>query len=105
MEIKELIKEKILINRKVEELGGFSQEMQILFLVNDGYCTPKSIIEQLGILKTNLSIICKKLINSGYLIKQYSIENKKLVSYSLSVKGKHKLENIIKEMELKYENI
>ena len=91
MEIRELIKNKIELNKQIEILGGFSQDLQVLFLVAEGFVTPKLIMQQMGILKTNLSIICRKLIERGLLSKMTSEDNKKLVAYCLSVKGKHLL--------------
>lgn len=105
MDAYSLIKQKIEINRLIESLGGFSQDMQVLFLVGEGYVTPKTIMQQTGILKTNLSIICKKLIDAGLLSKMTSEDNKKLVAYCLTIKGKHKVTNTIKEMNEKYENL
>lgn len=99
MTAKELISSKIEINRKVELLGGFNQDMQVLFLVEDGFVTPKLLMQQMGILKTNLSLICAKLIGAGYLSKMSSSDNKKLVAYCLTTKGKHVLNKKIQEMD------
>ena len=89
MNAKELIANKIEVNKNVELLGGFNQDMQVLFLVEDGFVTPKLLMQKMGILKTNLSLICAKLIKNGYLSKMASEDNKKLVAYCLTTKGKH----------------
>ena len=99
MNIRQLIEQKIDTSRKVELLGGFNQDMQILFLVDDGFVTPKLLMQKMGILKTNLSLICAKLIQNGYLSKMSSDDNKKLVAYCLTTKGKHLLSKKLKEME------
>ena len=99
MNAKELIANKIEINRRVELLGGFNQDMQVLFLIEDGFVTPKLIMQKMGILKTNLSLICSKLIANGYLSKMESNDNKKLVAYCLTTKGKHVLNKKINEMD------
>ena len=105
MTTKELINSKIEVNKQVEMLGGFGQDMQILFLVDDGFVTPKLLMQKMGILKTNLSLICAKLIGAGYLSKMASDDNKKLVAYCLTTKGKHLLTKKLKEMDEINENI
>ena len=104
MGMRELITSKIDINRQVELAGGFGQDMQVLFLVDDGFVTPKLLMQKMGILKTNLSLICAKLIQNGYLSKMASEDNKKLVAYCLTTKGKHLLTKKLKDME-QHENI
>lgn len=90
----------------VEELGGFAQDLQVMLLVGEGYVTPKLIMQKMGILKTNLSLICGKLISDGYISKMSSADNKKLVAYCLTTKGKHQITKKLKEMEDKQnENI
>ena len=99
MGVRELINSKIDVNRQVELVGGFGQDMQVLFLVDDGFVTPKLLMQKMGILKTNLSLICAKLIKGGYLSKMSSDDNKKLVAYCLTTKGKHLLTKKLKDME------
>ena len=106
MTARELIENKIEVNRTIEELGGFSQDFQILYLVDRGYINPKMLMDKMGILKTNLSLICRKLLDNNYIAKMQSESNKKLIAYCLTQKGKQQLTKKLKEMEEKInENI
>ncbi len=105
MIIDDLILNKIEINSKIEKLGGFSQDCQILYLVNKGCTCPKLLMNQMGILKTNLSMICRKLINKGLIEKLNVGENKKQIKYNVTQVGKNFLKEKLNKMVKKYENL
>lgn len=98
-ELKQLLHQKIDVNNKIEKLGGFSQEQQVLFLIDTGFVTPKLLIEKLGIQKTNLSLICKNLLQKKLILKSKFSEDKKQIMYSINTKGKNRLTTKLKEMQ------
>lgn len=98
MEIVDMIMQKIDLNREVERLGGFPQDMQILHLVTQGIATPKLLMEKMGIQKTNLSLLCRRLLDDKLISKMRSEENKKSIAYCISAKGKAKLASKLNEM-------
>jgi DNA-binding MarR family transcriptional regulator len=98
MDADELIMQKIAIFHDIEASGGFSQEYQISYLISMGVSSPKLLMEQLGIQKTNLSLLCKKLLDNKLISKMRSEDNKKQIAYCITLKGKNVLNTKIKSM-------
>ena len=91
-----IIELKIIADRLVQGVGKnagtFSVKYQILFLVEKkGVNSPKGLIEELGIAKSNLALACNSLVNEGLLEKSSEDGNKKKIYYKVTEIGKLEL--------------
>ena len=100
---KKLIELKLLAERLIEgrnkQNGLFTISHQVLFVLSakDSVC-PKEIIEKLGIAKSNLAIVAKKLLKDGLIVSKKSKENHKEIYYSITKKGEDVLEQKLNQI-------
>jgi len=100
----ELISLKISTNRiSWGEMGAkekFSQKLDILFLIGERELhSPKDIMRELVMAKSNVALICNGLCSSGYIVKRNSGKNKKEIGYYITKVGTQYLNNRLEEIE------
>lgn len=91
-----IIEMKIIADRLVQGIGKnagiFSVKYQILFLVDKkGVNSPKCLINELGIAKSNLALACNALVKEGFLKKTSDEINKKKIFYEVTDEGRKEL--------------
>ena len=71
-------------------------EVKILYFV-DEYKTvsPQLLISKLGIVKTNLALLTKKMIKNNLICSQKNYTNQKLIFYEITPLGKQKLNEVL----------
>lgn len=101
---KDLIYTKILTDRlsegKAENAGLFTVKFQILYLVEKyGKTSPKILIKELVLAKSNLALIASEMIHNGLIEKGKDEHNKKEIYYTITPKGKQVLAEKMKAVE------
>ncbi len=100
---KNIIELKLISDRiaegKGEKAGIFSNTYQILYiLTRKEKVTPKELIAELNIAKSNLAILAKKMINDGLIESHKDKLNKREIFYNITEAGEtmlqEKLDNI-----------
>ncbi len=100
---KNIIELKLISDRiaegKGEKAGIFSNTYQILFiLTRKEKVTPKELIAELNIAKSNLAILAKKMIKDGLIESHKDKLNKREIFYNITEAGtlmlQEKLDNI-----------
>ncbi len=84
---------------KGEKAGIFSNTYQILYILDrKEKVTPKELIAELNMAKSNLAILAKKMINEGLIESHKDKSNKREIFYNITAEGKdmlqEKLDNI-----------
>lgn len=99
----ELIKLKITTNRLSwgkDEKSLFSLKYELLFLVGIKEChTPKELIFELCLAKSNIALLCNALCKDGLIIKKKSTTNKKQIEYFITPQGTKMLEEKLKQID------
>ncbi len=76
-----------------------SLKTKILFLIAEG-CSPREIVNELMIAKTNLALITKDMANEGLIEKNKTSLDRREVSYSITEKGQDYLNERLRLIEL-----
>ena len=84
---------------KGEKAGIFSNTYQILYILDrKEKVTPKELIAELNMAKSNLAILAKKMISDGLIESHKDKSNKREIFYNITESGKEmlqeKLDNI-----------
>lgn len=84
---------------KGESAGIFSNSYQILYiLTRKDRVTPKELIAELNMAKSNLAILAKKMIKDGLMESHKDKSNKREIFYNITEEGKtmlqEKLDNV-----------
>lgn len=73
---------------KSESQDKFDIKLKVLHLVQENENTsPNFLIEKLGMARSNLAIMCNKLVKENLIKKQSKSQNKKEIFYTITVKG------------------
>ena len=73
---------------KSESQEKFDIKLKVLHLVSNNDATsPNFLIEKLGMARSNLAIMCNKLIKDGLITKKSKSKNKKEIFYSITDAG------------------
>ncbi len=100
---KSIVEIKLIADRiaegKGEEAGIFSNMHQILYILDKkDTVTPRELIMELNIAKSNLAILAKKMIKDGYIESHKDKINKREIFYNITDLGREilqkKLSNI-----------
>ncbi len=100
---KSVVELKLIADRiaegKGEEAGIFSNMHQILYILDKKETvTPRELIMELNIAKSNLAILAKKMIKDGYIESHKDKINKREIFYNITDLGREilqkKLDNI-----------
>lgn len=79
-------------------------KMKMLFLLSThGELSPNSLISSLGLAKSNLTILCRSLLEEGLIEVKKSETDKRTISYILTNKGEKQLKTYLNQ--LKVDNI
>ncbi|MBQ8425756.1 MAG: transcriptional regulator [Clostridia bacterium] len=95
---KNIIELKLIADRMAEGKGCengilFTNMHQILFILNrKEIVTPKEIIAELNIAKSNLAILAKKMISDGLIESHKDNSNKREIFYNITELGKETLQ-------------
>lgn len=78
----------------------FTNMHQILFILNrKDTVTPKEIIAELNIAKSNLAILARKMINEGLIESHKDKSNKREIFYNITDAGRVTLEKRLSEID------
>lgn len=77
---------------------------KFLIFLKNGAKSPASLIEFLGVAKTNLALISIDLINGGFIQKQKDSQDKRLINYSLTEKGSLKADQVVQSIQENLQN-
>ena len=100
---KSIVEIKLIADRiaegKGEDAGIFSNMHQILYILDrKDTVTPRELIQELNIAKSNLAILAKKMIKDGQIESHKDKINKREIYYNITPLGKEilqkKLDNI-----------
>ena len=77
---------------KNKKNGLFSVSYQVLFVLNENErVSPKELVLSLGLAKSNLAIIAKKMMKDGLIERTKDLQNRKEIYYNITLKGKEVL--------------
>lgn len=104
---KNIMKARILTQNACESFHKSSNKKQslpiqtrILFLIQEyGKVSPTLLIEKLYIAKSNLALMCKKLITLGYIQASQDLIDKRVIYYCLTPSGQEYLQQKLKSIE------
>ncbi len=67
-------------------------DKKVLFMLSlNNNCSPQILIENLGIAKSNLALLCKTMESNGLILKSSEQGDKRKIFYNITAKGKEKL--------------
>ncbi len=77
-----------------------SSSTKILFLI-DSYerVSPTFLTQKLRIAKSNMALMCKKLIEEGFIAQNQDLKDKRIVYYTLTENGKNYLNEKLSEIQ------
>ena len=116
---KNIIKSKILTQNACESFDKSNNKkdslpinIKILYMIQEyGKVSPTLLIDKLYIAKSNLALLCKQLIASGYIVSSPDLIDRRVIYYCLTEQGEdylnHKLYAIQKNIcsELSQEDL
>ena len=77
---------------KNKKNGLFLVSYQVLFVLNENErVSPKELVLSLGLAKSNLAIIAKKMMKDGLIERTKDLQNRKEIYYNITLKGKEVL--------------
>lgn len=77
-----------------------TMDKKILFVLSKNKnCTPITLIETLGIAKSNLALLCKSMIKDGLITQSKGETDKRNIFYNITEKGSAKLNELISSMQ------
>ena len=78
---------------KNTEVDKFDIKLKVLHLISENEkTTPNFLIEKLGMARSNLAIMCNKLVKSGLIAKKKEPLNKKEIFYMITESGTNLLQ-------------
>lgn len=81
----------------------FDIKLKVLHIIkNNEKTTPNDIIDKLGMARSNLAIMCNKLIKEGLISKHKDALNKKEIFYTLTTAGLEQLEEAYNKAETNF---
>lgn len=86
--------------KEISKKNFLSTDTKVLFLI-DSYerVSPSFLTQRLKIAKSNIALMCKKLIEMGYIIQTPDLKDKRIVYYNLTNLGKHYLNEKLSEIQ------
>lgn len=85
--------------------SGVTLRTKILFLLSAGSRTPIELIEKLCMVKSNLAILCNKMIADGVIAKSKHSDDKRVISYSITDKGEGELKRTLDVLDEKFKGV
>ena len=105
---KQLIELRILLQKVCDgfDADGASKHSiltmrhKVLFLLDEmGALSPAYMIENLGIAKSNLALLCKGLIEERLIVSKKCIDDKRSITYEITEKGQNELNAFLYTMK------
>ena len=98
---RDIIDIKIYADRLIEKMENgrrsFTVQDQMLYMiVNEGPLSPRTMVDRLNIVKTNLALQAKVMLDNGLIIKRHIPQNNKEIEYVATEKGKKVLQDSLK---------
>ncbi len=91
---------KVLAENLNEKQSFISNELRVLKVINDRkLISPTSLVMAVGIVKSNLNIISKKMIESGYISKSTDSFDGRIIYYSITDSGRKHLKEASQKIE------
>ncbi len=101
------------ISRKLLEIKSLSQticnitknettntQIKVLYFIDEyTSVSPQILISKLGIVKSNLALITKKMIKENLIVSKKSLSDKRAIFYSITPKGKKMLDTYTAELD------
>ncbi len=101
------------IARKLLEIKSLSQticnitknettntQIKVLYFIDEySSVSPQLLISKLGIVKSNLALITKKMIEDDLIVSKKSLSDKRAIFYSITPKGKKMLDSYTAELD------
>ena len=107
--------------RKILEIKSLSQticnisknestntQIKVLYFVDEySSISPQILISKLGIVKSNLALITKKMIQEGLIESKKGLNDKRSIFYTITPKGKEQLDLYLSELNklFKFEDV
>ena len=86
---------------KSSNIDKFDMKLKVLHLIDKSEKTsPTFLIEKLGMARSNLAIMCNKLIKENLIEKHKESNNKKEIYYTLTIQGKNYLNETYEKTEV-----
>lgn len=74
--------------------------LKVLYFVDEYVSvSPQILISKLGIVKSNLALLTRKMINDGLIESKHSLNDKRAITYSITPKGKQMLTSYLEKLE------
>lgn len=81
--------------------SNLTLKMRTLFLLSvNKELTPSKLIADLGLAKSNLTILCRSLLEEGLIAVRKSETDKRTISYILTNKGEKQLKNYLNQIKI-----
>ena len=81
--------------------SNLTLKMKTLFLLSiHKELTPTKLIESLGLAKSNLTILCRSLLEEGLVTVRKSESDKRTITYILTNKGEKQLKNYLNQIKI-----
>ena len=81
--------------------SNLTLKMKVLFVLSDcGELSPNYIISTLGIAKSNLTILCRSMLEEGIIASRKSETDKRNITYIITSKGEKQLKNYLNQVKL-----
>lgn len=104
--------------RKILEIKSLSQticnlskneatntQIKVLYFIDEySSISPQILISKLGIVKSNLALLTKKMIVEGLIESKKGLNDKRSIFYSITPKGKEKLDLYLAELNKLFKN-
>ena len=86
--------------KELSKKNFLSTDTKVMFMI-DSYdrVSPSFLTQRLKIAKSNIALMCKKLIEIGYVIQTPDLKDKRIVYYSLTNLGKYYLNEKLSEIQ------
>ncbi len=86
--------------KELSKKNFLSTDTKIMFLI-DSYerISPSFLTQRLKIAKSNIALMCKKLIENGYITQTPDLKDKRIVYYCLTNLGKDYLNEKLSEIQ------
>ncbi len=78
--------------KQANKTSLLTMDKKVLFMLSSlNNCSPQILIENLGIAKSNLALLCKTMEKDGLILKSNEQSDKRKIFYNITSKGKEKL--------------
>lgn len=92
------------IKKSTDTLADTEQKVLIMLKVY-GECSPSILINKVGILKTNLALVLKKLLASGLVQNRKNTQDRRSKLYSLTQRGNQRIDLILEAVQHQLKDI